>query len=81
MSILTAEGAIEIVLSPTFKLVIARKFWNGELFIDVRKWVKYPNMHEFIPSQKGLMLKPEDWKASIQKITELLQTPTPTPDD
>jgi hypothetical protein len=48
---------------------------EGKQFLDIRKWYRYPNQTEFMPSKKGIMLGISDWKLIIPKIKEYLNEP------
>lgn len=59
-------------LSETATLHLALRSTNGMMYLDARKWLKYPNVDEYLPSRKGVTVKLEDWEASIPLIQELI---------
>jgi len=61
----------DIILSDTQTLRISKKL-NGTLaYIDIRKWNKYPNHEELLPTSKGIMFLLSLWpivKETIDKM-------------
>lgn len=71
------EGLGEIgfrdrVLSESNTLHCSLKNHAGRMFIDARKWLKYPNLDHYLPSKKGLSMELEEWKGMIPLIQELI---------
>lgn len=64
--------AKDMPLSEVSKLHISVKANEGNLYIDARKWFKYPNLDHFVSSKKGLMLDLATWKQVIPLIQELI---------
>lgn len=68
-------GAIEfqdLDLGEMVKLRVSLKSIDGKLFVDVRKWVKWPNIDHFIATKKGIMLSCGDWKKAITMIESMI---------
>jgi hypothetical protein len=63
----------EVEISDTCRVRMVVKSANGKLYLDVRKWFKYPNQDEFLPSKKGLMLDFSEWKQVIKDMDEFLK--------
>lgn len=62
-------------------LHLSTKTANGKLFLDARKWIKYPNLEDYTPSKKGLMLSIDEWKMVLPTIIEMVNCNTKTEDD
>ena len=41
---------------------------QGDLFIDLRKWLKFPNNEDFVATKKGIMLKVADWDKACEMV-------------
>ena len=66
--------ARDLKLGETNALHIALKSVNGKLQLDARKWFKFANLDNYIPSKKGLQMSLEDWRQPIPLIQELLDS-------
>ncbi len=62
----------EVRLSDTTSLRLTIKSSNGKLYLDVRKWFKYPNLDDFVPSKKGLMLESDQWSTIVGIIRKMV---------
>ena len=62
-----------IQLSDISLLKFSLKSSNGKLYIDMRKWFKYQNQDEYLPSKKGIMLDLSEWKQSIMQLNSFEQ--------
>ena len=62
----------EIQLNDSQKLRVALKSANGGLMIDARKWIKYPNLDDYVPTKKGLMIDFKSWNLLMPLVTELI---------
>lgn len=62
-----------IQLSDVSLLKFSLKSSNGKLYIDMRKWFKYQNQDEYLPSKKGIMLDLSEWKQSIMQLNSFEQ--------
>ncbi|MBI4099595.1 transcriptional coactivator p15/PC4 family protein [Candidatus Microgenomates bacterium] len=62
----------EILHGETVKVLVQLKANGGQEFIDVRKWLRYPNNDDFWPTRKGITLHKDQWIAVMDKIKELL---------
>lgn len=58
-------------LGETSTLHVSVRSIEGRLYLDARKWFKYPNQEAPISSRKGLMLDFETWDKVIPIIQEL----------
>lgn len=63
---------IKVELTEKQSLRLITKTANGKMMLDVRKWIKYPNLDDFVPSKKGITMDFEQWNQAIPKIRELL---------
>jgi len=69
------EGAIEfkeIEIGEISKIRLSLKTLENKKFIDVRKWLKYPNLDHFVPTKKGLMISLKDWKLALPIIAAFI---------
>ena len=64
----------DMPLSECQVLHCAIKTRDGLLEVDARKWSTFKGQDNYIPSRKGLQMKPEDWKRAIPLILELLDS-------
>ena len=64
--------ARDLEVGKTTILHFAVKSQAGGLFLDARKWIKYPNCDEFRATIKGLSTGLSDWKRAIPLIQELI---------
>ena len=62
----------EIILGETTRLRASLKTFDGRLFLDVRKWIKYPTIQEFRATSKGIMISIEDWKRAMEMINKVI---------
>ena len=61
----------DYILGETVKVHISLKSVEGKMFIDIRKWFKYPNLDHYVSSKKGIMLRVSDWDKIIPLINKL----------
>lgn len=66
--------------SPSLRYGLQHKFESGQHFLDLRKWVKYGNLIEFIPlsnkSRRGSIAfctSFDDWEIIAKRILELVE--------
>ena len=64
----------ELKSGENVKILVQTKTSDGEIFIDVRKWLRFPGSNDFMPSRKGITLELSVWTLVIQKIRDLQQT-------
>lgn len=62
----------EVSLGETVKCRIGIKSLSGGLFIDVRKWQKYPNTDDYLSTSKGVMVSIENWELFMPIIQKYL---------
>ena len=55
----------DLKLGETSTLHVCIKQFDGKMFIDARKWIKYPNCDELRSSKKGLMIDADTWSQLI----------------
>ena len=70
-----AVGDIEsrdVMLGEKQCIHVAVKGAEGRIFVDARKWYKWPTLPDYIPSRKGLQLSKEDWRLVLPVIHELV---------
>ena len=63
---------IDLILTDLCTLRLTVKSSNGKLYLDIRKWFKYPTSDELLPSKKGLMLEFSEWKKVIKEIQSIM---------
>lgn len=62
-----------IKISPESHVLIITKVNDGKEYVDVRKWHKYPNLDNFIPTKKGLMFnKLTQWPIIMEHLKNYL---------
>lgn len=66
-------GFNDLDLTDLSKLHLSLKSNNGKIYLDARKWFKYENQTEHLPSKKGLMLEIEQWNQVIPLIQALIK--------
>ena len=59
-------------IGETLKVHTSLKSIEGKLFIDVRKWYKFPNLPDYISTKKGIMLSIQDWSVLLPLISEMV---------
>ena len=64
---------VEFKLGETVKVKISLKSIEGKLFVDCRKWYKFPNMEDYIASSKGIMLSVRDWENILPYIGGMVE--------
>lgn len=63
----------EIVLGENVHLHLSLKTLQGKVYLDLRKWIKFPNQDEFVATRKGIMLSVEDWRRVIPQIMAYIE--------
>ena len=65
-------SAFDMELGETAMLHASTKSVDGRIFIDARKWYKYPNLTEYVPTKKGLNMVVADWKRAMPLLQALI---------
>lgn len=61
----------DIILSDIQRLRISIKNNGTETLCDIRKWIKYPNLDDFVPTRKGIMFPLTLWH-EVKSIMDTL---------
>ena len=64
--------AIEIRLTDAQMLRLSIKSNNGKLYLDARKWVKFPSQTDYFATKKGLMMELDEWSQLLPKIEQIV---------
>lgn len=63
---------LDLKLGEITNLHLSVKQVGGKLMIDARKWLKYPNVEDYRPSHKGIMLDLDTWIKVIPMISDMI---------
>ena len=63
---------VKMELTEKQSLRMITKTGNGKMMLDVRKWIKYPNLDDFVPSKKGITMDFEQWNKVLPLMGEIL---------
>jgi len=69
------EGEIaskEMILSDNCMVRMSIKSSNGKIYLDMRKWYKYQNQNEFLPSRKGIMMSTKEMRVILPIIEGII---------
>ena len=58
----------DVSVSETNMIRLSLKSVHGKVFLDVRKWVKWPNLDHHVATKKGLMIEAKEWKGLMEQI-------------
>lgn len=61
-----------IQLGKSIKICVSLKYLDGKEMLDVRKWVLWANMTEFVPTTNAIMISLDDWRLLIPLIEDYL---------
>ena len=63
---------VDISLGEITNLHLSVKQVGGKMMVDCRKWIKYPNVDDYRPTHKGIMMSFEAWDLSLRKIMGMM---------
>jgi hypothetical protein len=67
------EG-FDIKLGEITNLHLSVKMVGDHLMLDARKWLKYPNIDDYRPSHKGIMLDFKAWSMLIPQVQAMMES-------
>lgn len=69
----SAIESIDLDLGEKVRLRVCLKMIENKKYIDVRKWIKYPNLDHHVATKRGIMLSIEDWKKVMPLIQSMIE--------